>query len=179
MNQANGFGGWLAVASAVAVTSAGRVSHEARDRETTLGERRLTMRTLCGPLLLLVAVLITAGGCGAGTGAPAEEQANLVEAETFRRELSLEVRNLNFYDAELYAVDEGYRVRIGSVRGNETKTYEFRWLPARDLRIEIRLVAVGTYLSDRLFVNEGDDLQLIIEPDLHRRQPLPRRLEVG
>jgi hypothetical protein len=154
MNQANGFGGWLAVASAVAVTSAGRVSHEARER------------TLCGPLLLLVAVLITAGGCGAGTGAPAEEQANLVEAETFRRELSLEVRNLNFYDAELYAVDEGYRVRIGSVRGNETKTYEC-------------LVAVGTYLSDRLFVNEGDDLQLIIEPDLHRRQPLPRRLEVG
>jgi hypothetical protein len=40
------------------------------------------------------------------------------------------------------------------------------------------LVAVGTYLSDRLFVNEGDDLQLIIEPDLHRRQPLRDDLQL-
>jgi hypothetical protein len=67
------------------------------------------------------------------------------------------------------------RVRLGYVNGNSSKNFTFRWPPQSDLRIEIHLLAVGTYFSDRLPVEEGDELELIIEPNLHRQTPDRRR----
>lgn len=109
--------------------------------------------------------------CGAGTGGGDE---GLLAGEG-GQEIALEVKNLNFYDAELYALMGTGRVRLGFVNGNSSKDFSFRWAPQADLRIEIHLLAVGTYFSDRLPVEEGDELELIIEPDLHRQTPARRR----
>lgn len=137
-----------------------------RHMDGSMAERRTTRWRRLG--ILGVAVTI---GCAAGAGADDE---GLLENDG-GQEIGLEVRNLNFYDAELYALMGTARVRLGYVNGNSSKSFTFRWPPQADLRIEIHLLAVGTYFSDRLPVEEGDELELIIEPDLHRHTPERRR----
>jgi len=86
------------------------------------------------------------------------------------RELTLHVINENFYDATIYAVWSGYRRRLGVVQGQREDTFRFRWAPM-ELSIEIRLLSVGTTTTYSLPVDEGDILELRVQPDLHRRIP--------
>ena len=87
------------------------------------------------------------------------------------RDITLVARNHNFYDATLYAIGPGgSRQRLGRVSGNSDETFVFRWT-SMDLRVEIDLLSVGSTFTDALPIDEGDELELIISPDLHRRIP--------
>lgn len=83
-------------------------------------------------------------------------------------ELTLEVRNDNFYDATLYAHGSGYKERLGVVNSYSSSTFRFRW-PVLDLQIEIDLLSVGSVFTHQMPVDQGETLQLVIEPDAHRR----------
>jgi hypothetical protein len=87
-----------------------------------------------------------------------------------RRDFVIEVDNDNFHDATVYAVRSGFRLRIGWVSGNRTEKFKFRW-PDGDLRIEIKLLAVGSYYSQIMSVDQGDELHLLILPSLHTLPP--------
>ncbi|NIM49552.1 MAG: hypothetical protein GTN78_22220 [Gemmatimonadales bacterium] len=89
-------------------------------------------------------------------------------------ELALEVENQNFYDATLYAISGSRRQRLGTVGGNGKGSFTFPWV-APEVRIEILLISVGSYLTQPISVDRGDVLQLTIEPDLDRKIPLRRR----
>ena len=96
------------------------------------------------------------------------------QREAASRDLTLVAKNQNFYDATLYAISPGgIRQRLGIVSGHSEETFVFRWSNL-DLRIEIDLLSVGSTVTDRLPVDEGDELELIITPDLH--QKIPRRV---
>ena len=86
--------------------------------------------------------------------------------EPVRREITLEVRNDNFFDARIYAIRGGLRQRLGFVNGNGKGTFRFLWLDG-DLWIEINFVAGGRYLSQVIDVQPGDELELTILPGLH------------
>ncbi len=92
------------------------------------------------------------------------------EART--RDLTLYVQNQNFYDANLYAVHNGYRERLGFVGGLSDERFTFRWNQL-DLRIDIQFVSAGSYLTEFLLVDEGDVLELRIDPSLHLRTRRP------
>ena len=97
---------------------------------------------------------------GRGGGRPREDTP---------RDLTLVAKNQNFYDATLYAISPGsVRQRLGIVPGHSEETFVFRWSNL-ELRIEIDLLSVGSTVTDRLPVDEGDELELIITPDLHQR----------
>lgn len=114
----------------------------------------------CGMALL-------ASGCALLPGG--NVQPDEFEEET-PQELTLEVKNDNFYDATIYAVRPGQRVRIGWVGGFNSGVFTFRW-PALDLSLEISLLSVGSYYTYPLAVEPGDQLELTVLPDLHRRAP--------
>ncbi len=111
--------------------------------------------------LVLALVTVSCGMFGGGSG---DEFVSAAD-----RELTLHVKNQNFYDATLYAVDNGYRQRLGVVTGNAERTFRFRWTRL-DLAIGIDLLAAGTSVTQPLSVTQGDELELIIQPDLHRRR---------
>jgi hypothetical protein len=92
------------------------------------------------------------------------------EDESVRREFTIEVDNNNFHDATVYAVRGGLRLRLGFVSGFRTDTFKFRWSDG-DLRIEIKLLAVGSYYTQVMSVDQGDELQLTILPSLHTLPP--------
>ena len=112
---------------------------------------------------LLLAVCLATSGCGlASRGGSRESRV---------RDITLVAKNQNFYDATLYAIGPGgTRQRIGMVQGNSNETFVFRW-SALELRIEIDLLSVGSTFTDSLPIDEGDELELIITPDLHHRIP--------
>jgi hypothetical protein len=116
--------------------------------------------------ILGVACLI---GAAPGGGGPTPAVAQVQDSVT-RRGISLEVDNQNFYDATIYAVRPGLRQRVGYVTGEGKDTFTFRW-PDGDLQVEIDLLAVGSYYTQVMDVQQGDELQLTVLPYLHTLPP--------
>lgn len=113
----------------------------------------------------VAAAAVVSAGCGLlGHGRTGPE------GDARNRDLTMHVINENFYDATIYAVSSGYRKRLGVVGGNKEDTFTFRWAP-QELRVEIKLLAVGSTTTYSLPVDEGDVLELRVQPDLHRRIP--------
>jgi len=112
----------------------------------------------------MVTLLVMGTACALAGGGGVED-----EEEPVARELTLHVRNDNFYDATVYAVsDSGHRLRLGVARGLSRDRFTFRW-PYLELRVVIDLLAAGASLTESLPVSEGDELELTIRPDAHRR----------
>ena len=117
-------------------------------------------------LLVGVACLV---GAAPGAGAPHVAAAQAQDSVS-PRTISLDVENQNFYDATIYAVRPGLRQRVGYVNGEGKSTFSFRW-PDGDLQLEIRLLAVGSYYTQVMDVQQGDELQLTVLPYLHTLPP--------
>lgn len=111
-------------------------------------------------VLLLAGSVLAAAGCSAlgtqpssGFG-PAQRQAN---------QFVLQVENMNFADARLYARWNGDRRRIGVVRGNQTEYFTLTW-DGRQLRIEVDFLAGGSLVSPAIMVSRGDTVVFQIPP---------------
>ncbi len=123
--------------------------------------------------LMLVAIGMV--GCAAGANT-ADDGDLLAIEEGPRTDITMLVQNQNYYDAELYLRDESNHLqRLGFVSGNANQTFTFKWPESRRLHVEIHLISVGTYESEDLSVQQGDDLELIIEPELHLKRPVRLR----
>lgn len=109
--------------------------------------------------MMYVALASGIVGCAALRGTP----------DLAADEVAVEVDNRNFYDATIYARVGSERYRVGTVTGHTMKVLTLE-RPVLELRFEIHLIgAAGTHTTDPMSVNPGDILQLIIPPDLHRR----------
>jgi hypothetical protein len=107
--------------------------------------------------LLLTAMLAVIPACGArGTGTGAER-------------VPLVVENQNFYQATIYAILNGGRVRVGNVQGGSTETLQAPSPPTGQMRVEVRLLAVGAFTSYPVTVQPGDTVRVTVPPDLHLR----------
>ncbi len=117
----------------------------------------------------LTALAFAASGCGLfGAGSSHEFD------QRQSRDVTMDVVNQNFYDATLYAVwMNGHRQRIGTVQGNGKSSFTFPWR-GNDLQIEILLLSVGSYFTQPMMVDRGDELELVIEPGLDKRARIKR-----
>lgn len=92
------------------------------------------------------------------------------------RETSVEVEvlNLNFNDATLYAIRMGQRIRLGIVTGAKSETFTLRWTTSQPLRFEIRLLAGDRCVTGEIMTDPGDRLYLEI-PQNFASDPSCRR----
>lgn len=105
----------------------------------------------------VLAVLVLASGCAIFRGQPSSVRQDMVR---------LHVDNQNFNDATLYVRYEGASpIRLGQVTGKTQDVFTFRYRPGQ-VRIEIKLLAGGTHLTDAIPVDPGDDLDLIIPSNI-------------
>lgn len=74
----------------------------------------------------------------------------------------IEVLNLNFQEARLYALRDNERLSLGTVGGKQERTFTLPWNLHQDLRIEINLLAGPTCTTESLPVQPGDILELQI-----------------
>jgi hypothetical protein len=88
--------------------------------------------------------------------------------------IEVEVLNLNFNDATLYAIRMGQRIRLGIVTGAKSKTFTVRWATSQPLRFEIRLLAGDRCVTGEIMADPGDRLYLEI-PQNFASDPSCRR----
>ena len=121
---------------------------------------------ILGPVLWVSAAFACAGGSSGSSIRPADA----------KEDVSVEVRNENFYDATVYAYRLSSRTRLGVVESHSTRSFEFRWITG-DLRFLVDFFANGCLLTPSMSVDRGDDLLLILEAQDYRKssQALCRR----
>jgi len=121
-------------------------------------DARMHLITRAAMCLALIAMAAACGGRGGPSVAP----------ELATRDLTVEVRNYNFYDATIYALHGGERLRLGIAQAKSNSTFTFRW-DLGDLRFVIDFIGAGELLGELLPVDPGDDLVLIVGQEDHRR----------
>jgi hypothetical protein len=115
-------------------------------------------------LLAATAITLLAGCATAGTGA----SAGPFEEATTDNEIRIEIQNLNFNDATVWAlVQRGERIRLGTVGGKSDAVFNLPWKFSLPLRMEIDMVAGGRCQTEDIQVDPGDSLLLRIDPVLH------------
>ena len=82
--------------------------------------------------------------------------------------VSVEVRNLNFYDATVYAITNLGEQRLGIVGGITDRTLEARMPASGSMQLRVKLLAGGEYWGDKLMVFPGDTVVLIIPSRIWR-----------
>jgi hypothetical protein len=121
-------------------------------------------------LAILACVSVFFTGCGPLSGRSEE-----VPMVMRQNEIALRVINQNYYDARLFARwRNGRRVSIGHVNGFNEETFTFRW-EYFDLQVEINLLSVGIHYTPWMNVDQGDELELVIDPSLDKRITIRRR----
>jgi hypothetical protein len=112
--------------------------------------------------LAVSAVALVLSACGAGqTGSEGS-----AEAEP-SRDVTLEVENQNFYDARIYLLESGMRTRLGSVQGNDTRSFRFR-ARSDEAQFLVDFVGGGRLTTRRIQVSPGDTLVLTVTASSHR-----------
>lgn len=107
-----------------------------------------------GGFLLLLLVSACGGLAGAGTGAWDVERSG-------EDDFALFVDNQSFNEARIYARWNGDRRRLGSVGGNQSRTFTLSWRSG-NLRVEVDFLAAGGFVSEPVTVNPGDSIQFRI-----------------
>jgi hypothetical protein len=82
-----------------------------------------------------------------------------------RREVTLYVTNLSFSEATIYGVTTGTRHVLGRVIGKKEAVFTMPLPFPTLMHLEIDLLAGPYCYTDRLTVDPGDELELIIQND--------------
>ncbi|MEZ4415843.1 MAG: hypothetical protein R3E10_08805 [Gemmatimonadota bacterium] len=104
-------------------------------------------------LLLLLALPL---GC-------ATPRSDVFRDET--RDIRIDVLNLNFSDATLWALRGGERIRLGIVRGKQEESFELSWPVSLPLRVEMDFLAGPRCVTGQLSVDPGDVIYLELHED--------------
>ena len=125
-------------------------------------ERRTKARHGRRALVVLLG-LLSAGACstlGRSTDPFAEGPAAGIG------QISVEVRNLNFNDANLFALRQGARIRMGSVTGKSDADFRLTWNFSLPLQFEAQLVGGRTCRVRSIIADPGDRLWIQIPSEL-------------
>lgn len=99
---------------------------------------------------------------GLGMMACASPGASPFDDSVEPRTVHVEVDNQNFYDATVYVITGAGERRLGIVPGKTEKTFVTRLAGLGDVRLRVRMLAGGSFTTERMTASPGEILVLII-----------------
>jgi hypothetical protein len=106
--------------------------------------------------------LVALVGCVSGGGEAVQEDP-FTDARS-AQDVLLTVQNNEFLDANIYALWNGMRQRVGTVTGKTSHTFRMEWR-SEFLRLEVEFVGSNDgYTSELIGVSRGDHLDFVIMP---------------
>ena len=112
---------------------------------------------------LIVAVAATAllASCAPGRGGsnPFSQERRAAE------EIKVYITNVAFMDATVYGVINGARRRLGRVTGTRESVFTLPLKFPSEMYLEIDILAGPRCRTERIMVDPGDDLELVIRTD--------------
>ncbi len=115
-------------------------------------------------LATILLALSASAGCGGTRADPMRRGGG--DQQT----IQLRVNNLNFNEATVTAVTSGSRVRIGIVAGKSSETFTVPWPSLQELRIQISVLAGGSYTTPGVTVGPGERVELLIQENVRASQ---------
>ena len=88
------------------------------------------------------------------------------DGQTGGQTIRVEVRNLNFDPATVWAVRSGERIRLGIVEGKLDRTFRVPWPNPSSLQIEVALQGGGRCITRAVPVNPGETMVMDVASDL-------------
>lgn len=85
-------------------------------------------------------------------------------------QIQIEVTNLNFSDATLWAHRGSMRVRLGVVTGKADGVFNLEWRTIDPLRLEVDLLALGRCVTREMIADPGDVILLQIDQNFLRSE---------
>lgn len=117
--------------------------------------------------LTVISLALALAACGSrGTSVSGESPRSADE-------ITVTVKNENFYDATVYACRSTRQQRLGVVSSNNTRTFTFRWVTG-PLRMLVDFTGAGSHISDMITVEPGDNVDFVITSQMHRGPRLNR-----
>jgi hypothetical protein len=122
---------------------------------------RAALRALCA--LVILPGIVTA--CGGGT---AQNPFDGSTATPGGERIRIEVQNLNFNDATVWALRSSQRIRVGRVTGKTDQMFDIAWNTAQPIAIQVDVVsgrgcrtnAVAVEPNSRVWVTIPSDMGL-------------------
>ncbi len=111
-------------------------------------------------LVVTVASAPFLAGCAAGGG-----RSNPFSGDRNEPEIKIFVTNLAFSDVTLHAFTNGGRWRLGQIMGKKEIVFTMPLRAPSEMYLEIDFLAGPTCLTERMVVDPGDHLELIIQND--------------
>ncbi len=105
----------------------------------------------------------SSGGSNGGSGTPFVSQGDA--------RIRVEVENIGYWNATLYAIWPGRRLRLGTVTGTRTSNFVLPWDRSLEFRVEIDLLAGPSCLTREIWADPGDIIvlgltnQIMQDPD--------------
>ena len=121
-------------------------------------EGTLLMKLRQVGLVATVASATFLSGCAAGMGG-----SNPFSAERDEPEIKIFITNLAFSDVTVHAVMNGGRRRLGQITGKNENVFTLPLRTPSEMYLEIDFLAGPTCLTERMVVDPGDHLELIIQ----------------
>lgn len=109
-------------------------------------------------LVVTVASATFLAGCAAGRGG-----SNPFSADRGEQEVKIFITNLAFSDVTVHAVTNGGRRRLGQITGKKENVFTLPLRAPSEMYLEIDFLAGPTCLTERMVVDPGDHLELIIQ----------------
>ena len=118
------------------------------------------MKTRFSRLMVAAAAAILVVGCytgGAGSGSFSKDQA--------KEEIKIFITNVAFMDATVYGVVNGSKRRLGRVTGTRESVFTMPFRFPAEMYLEIDMLAGPKCRTERMTVDPGDHLELVIQMD--------------
>jgi hypothetical protein len=115
-----------------------------------------------------VALALSVAGC-----AVLRKGGGAYEGTAYSDQVEFTIDNQNFYDATIYLRWNSDRRRLGNVTGFTKATFTTQWI-APMVRVEVDLLAGGTYRGDQIGVSPGERIEVQIPPQMDRVRGIPR-----
>jgi hypothetical protein len=115
-------------------------------------------------LLVTLSLVVALAACAKN---PAPDDAPPAGNDSATRSAAVRVTNRNFYDMNLFVVRFGQRLRLGTVTGNSTRTFELpaAWVTSGPVRfLAAPIGSTGREFTEELTVQPGDVVGLTIQP---------------
>lgn len=113
---------------------------------------------------VLIVALVTATlamGCAAAAGPAADP----FEESSGEKEIKIFITNLAFLDATVYGLTNGARRRLGRVTGKRETVFTLPFTHSAQFQLEIDILAGPKCKTERMNVDPGDHLELVIRTD--------------
>ena len=107
--------------------------------------------------VLLAVTTVLTGACASGQGGRSEPA----------ERTTVEVDNRGFTDMTVYVVNGSQRVRLGTAIGLQKSTFTIPRAVPTERELQFLADPIGssrTSISQRLYVHQGDRVQLVISP---------------